>query len=409
MLKSSLKKWVFLSLIILFDLIIGLRTGRQFFFFFFWFLVSLVVICWVWVAAQYFFVRISLVRDIAGRVEEDDYLQVTAVLKNRSFLPLFNLVLEDYLSCAMPKERQKRVLLEFIGPFSKAEIKYSCWCMLRGKYRLGPFFAYIFDPWGLFFLRKKIEVYSDLYVYPQTFHIHRLPALTKGIAPWFGIEAGRSSGDEHEFYGIREYKSGDPIKRIHWLTTARKNRLIVKQFQHQVFYRATIMFNLEGGKNFGQGKESVTEYTIKIAASIAKHLIQRDVSVSLIAHAAEMTQIPFNKGPEHLEDIMKFLAVAQPESRVGLGDIFEEFINYIPEDSTLIVIMPDTDWEYLMSILSLKNKNISMIPLILISSSFLVEGDRQKAVKDVRMSLPAEFGSSPLFFSRGESLEEPFL
>jgi len=409
MLKAFLKKWIFLSLIIVFDLVIGLRTSRQFFFYFFWFLISWVCLCWLWVVTEYFFVKIYLKRSMVRKIEEDDFLEIETLVKNKSLLPIFHLVLEDYLSCATPQERQKRVLLEYIGPKSTLSIKYNCWCPLRGKYNVGPFFLYIFDPWGIFFLKKTYPLPAELYVYPQTFHVHKLPELTKGTAPWFGIETSRVSGDEHEFYGIREYKSGDPIKKIHWLTTARKNKLIVKQFQHQVFYRATIIFNLDKEKNFGQGKESVTEYTIKIAASVAKYLLQRDVSLAVIAHAAEMVQIPFNKGPEHLEDIMKFLAVAQPESRVSLGEIFEEFSNFIPNDSSLIVIMPDTDWEYMLAMLSLQKRDICMVPLILISSSFLANADKKKAIKDVQMNLPQEFGSAPLFFSRGESLEGPFL
>ncbi|MBM3255048.1 MAG: DUF58 domain-containing protein [Candidatus Omnitrophica bacterium] len=409
MLRIFIKKWIFIFLIIIFDLFIGLRTARQFFFFFFWFLISWIAVCWAWLGIEYFFVKLSLNRKIVGKIEEDDFLEVEATLENKSFLPLFNVVLQDYLSCATPQERQKRVSLEFIKPRSFLNIKYNCWCPLRGKYKLGPFFIYIFDPWGLFFLKKQYFIYSEIYVYPQTFHIHKLPELTKGTAPWFGIETSRASGDEHEFYGIREYKYGDPIKRIHWLSTARKNKLIVKQFQHQVFYRVIILFNLDKTKNFGQGKESVTEYTIKIAASVAKYFIERDVSLAVIAHAQEIVQIPFNKGSEHLEDIMRFLAVAQPESRVSLGEVFEEFANYIPNDSSLVVIMPDVDWEYMLAMLSLQKRNVSMIPLILLSSSFLAGVDNQKAMRDIRMSLPQEFGSAPLFFSRGESLEEPFL
>jgi uncharacterized protein (DUF58 family) len=409
MLKASLKKWVFLSIIIIFDLIIGMRTSRQFFFYFFWFLISWVCLCWIWIIVEYFFIKLYLTRVLARRIEEDDSLEVGAVVKNKSMLPVFHLVLEDYLSCATPQERQKRVLLEYIGPKSSLSIKYSCWCPLRGKYKVGPFFIYIFDPWGIFFLKKTYPLHDEVYVYPQTFHIHKLPELIKGTAPWFGIGTSRVSGDEHEFYGIREYKSGDPIKKIHWLTTARKNKLIVKQFQHQVFYRATIIFNLDKEKNFGQGKESVTEYTIKIAASVAKYFLQRDVSLSVIAHAAEMVHIPFNKGPEHLEDIMKFLAIAQPESRVSIGDIFEEFSDYMPNDSSLIAIMPDTDWEYMLAMLSLQKRNISMVPIVLISSSFLASVDKKKVIKDVQMNLRQEFGSAPLFFSCGESLEAPFL
>jgi uncharacterized protein (DUF58 family) len=226
--------------------------------------------------------------------------------------------------------------------------------------------------------------------------------------PWFGIETTHVSGDEDEFFGVREYKEGDPIKRIHWISTARKRRLIVKEFQRQSFQRATIIFNLEKDKNFGEGKECIAEYAVKIAASVARHLIRAGVSAEIIAHVGEIVHIPFNKGPEHLEDIMRFLAIAQAESMVSLAEIFEEFSRYISNDSSLIVIMTDDDWKYMPAILALENRNVSLIPLILIGSTFLYASDGHRITKETKMILHESFNFNPKFFSRGDNLEEVF-
>jgi uncharacterized protein (DUF58 family) len=354
-------------------------------------------------------IRLYLGRRLPTKIEEDDFLGIEAVIENRGVIPLINFVLEDNLSCAIPEERERRILLDYLGAKSSTSIRYSCYCPQRGKYKLGPFSIYIFDPFGLFFIKKKHYVYSEVYVLPQTFNIRKFPILVKGTAPWFGIETSRVSGDEHEFYGVREYKPGDPLKRIHWLSTARKNKLIVKQFQRQVFFRATILFNLSKDRNFGEGKKSVTEYTIKIAASVAKHLLEIGVSLEIIAHVGEIVRIPFNKGPEHLDDIFKFLAVAQAESKVKIDEIFQEFARYIPSDSSLVIIMLDTDWEYLFTMLSLKEKNVSLIPLVLIASSFLYPFvPQQKLIKEAQIKLPKTFEFSPIFFSCGANLEEAF-
>lgn len=411
MLKIFLRKWIFLFVLTIFDLIIALRTSIDFFYFLFWFLVTLVIISFAWVAIGYVSAKLSFQRKIPGKIEEEDALEIETVVDNIGFLPILNLLLEDYLPCAIPTEREKIILLEYFEPKSSLVIKYHCQCPRRGRYKIGPFFIYFFDPLGLFFLKRAYFIYSELYVYPRTFNIKKLPHLVRGTDPWFGIETGRVSGDEHEFYGIREYRDGDPIKKIHWFSTARKNMLIVKQFQHQTFRRATIIFNLEKYKDFGEGKESISEYIIKIAASLAKYLIERDVSLEIIAHTEEIVHIPFNKGPAHLEDIFRFLAIAQAESRVNIGDIFDEFSTHIPGDSTLIVIISDKDWEYLPTMLSLEKKNIFLIPLILVSESFLYPHTKQGIIKDVRIKIPEPQGFDfvPIFFYCRENLEEAFL
>lgn len=344
-----------------------------------------------------------------AKVEEDDILEIETVISNNSFLPILNLVLEDHLTCAILEEREKRFLLRYSGPRSTLSLKYRCQCPRRGRYEIGPFSIYLFDPWSLFFFKKTLFLYSELYVYPRTFNIPKFPPLVKGTVPWFGIETSHIGADEHEFYGTREYKAGDPIKRIHWLSTARKNKLIVKQFQRQVFFRASIIFNLDKDKNFGEGKESVAEYIIKIAASVAKYFIERNVSLELIAHIGEIAHIPFNKGAEHLEDIFRFLAIAQAESRISLDELFQEYAPYIPNDSSLIVIMLDQDWEFLPAMLSLKARNIFLIPLILVASSFLHPSEKQKMIKFPEMKSPHAFDFAPLFFACGDNLEQDFL
>lgn len=407
MLRLFVKKWILLFIIIISTLIIGMKTSILFFHFFFWFLISVVVINFIWIALEYFGVRLYLVRKSISKIEEGDVLEIETLIKNNSLLPVFNLVLEDNLSCA--QEKKKLLLIEYLGTRSSLNLKYNCLCPLRGSYKIGPFTVYFFDPFGIFFLKRTYRIYSQLYVYPRTFDIKKFPDLNRGFLPWFGIQTTQVSGDEDEFFGIREYKEGDPIKRIHWISTARKKTLIVKQFQRQSFFRATIIFNLEKEKNFGVGKEKVAEYIIKIAASVAKYLVEKDISLEIIAHAGEIVYIPFNKGPEYLEDIFKFLAIAQAESRVSLGEIFEEFSLYIPGDTNLIVIMLDTDWEYLSSMLLLRKRNINVIPLVVISSTFLNPFDKEKIVKDIGIKISPTFNLTPIFFSQGDNLEEFFL
>lgn len=390
------------------SLVIGARTSIAFFHFFFWFLTSFAACNLAWLAICYSVARLDLTRDIIHKLEEKDILEAGASIKNNSVLPLFNLVLEDYLPCAEPGERKRRVLIEFLGPKSCLNLKYNCPCPLRGRYAIGPFAVYFFDLFGLFFFKKTFSIYSELYVYPKTFTIRKFPELRKGMLPWFGIETTRASADEDEFFGVREYKEGDPIKKIHWISTARRNRLIVKQFQRHSFFSATIILNLQTDRNSGEGEESVAEYMIKIAASTAKYLISIGVSLEVIAHAGEFIHIPFNKGQEHLEDIMKFLTIAQPESRVSLREIFEESPSSIPDYSSVIVIMPDTEWEFLPSMLLLEKRNITIIPLIIISSTFSHPLGTQRLPQAADMHFPVTSSLRPIFFRRGDNLEDTF-
>ncbi len=411
MVKRFINNWFFIAIIIIFSLIIGLRTKISFFYFFFWFLVSTLTINLGWLTLQFFGARISLTRRNVTKINEDELLDIEITLENRSYLPVFNPILKDNLACAALESRERLILIDYVKAKSTLELKYSCFCPQRGKYNLGPISIYFFDPLGIFFIKKTYYLYSEVYVYPKIFNIKNFPPLAKGILPWFGISTSRTSGDDDEFFGIREYKQGDPIKRIHWPSTARHNKLIVKQFQNQNFAKATIIFDLEKDKNFGQAKDSIAEYTIRIAASVANYLTSRNIPVKIMAHTGEIVNMPFNRGAEHLDDILKFLAGAQVESRVSLAEIFEDFSRYISNENTLIVITLDKDWQELPASLPLDKRNISIIPLILISSSFIdpsATPDKAKIIYDANINFENLLNLNPVFFSRGDNLEDVF-
>ncbi|MBP7836385.1 MAG: DUF58 domain-containing protein [Candidatus Omnitrophica bacterium] len=409
MLKTFYLKWLALGFFFIYSLLIGLKTTQSFFFFFSYFLLSVMAISLAWLLLTYFTAQLHLSRKMISRVTEDEIVEVSTRIHSRGFLPLLNFVLEDNFSCALPGQGKKRFFISFLGAKSSCEIKYTYLCFKRGEYKMGPLVVYFFDPLNIFFFKRSYPVYSGIIVYPQTFRIEKFPPLSRSILPWFGIETARSSGDDDEFYGVREYKDGESVKKIHWVSSARKNKLIVKQYQLQSFFGTTIMFNLEKARNFGEGKEAVVEYMIKIAASVARYLTERGVSIELLAHIGEIVHLPFNKGEEHLENILRILAVAQAESRISFREAFEEFARYIPNDSSLIVVMSDEDYTDLPRMLSLYARGVSLIPLIVVGNTFLPAPDKKEITRQVKLKVAHLVNMHAKFFSQGDNLSEAFI
>lgn len=398
-----------MAVIIGLNFLLAAKTRVPLYFFFFlcavfFAVLSIVSVLWVFALSQ-----LSLTRQHMYKIEEGENLKVTIFLRNWSFFPLVNMVIEDVISCAEDPEKKQRICVDYLPGRSTQSQEFTFFCDKRGLYHFKGFIVYFFDPIGLVYLKRKYLVNTELCVYPKTFTIRKFPQLRKGALPWFGIDTAQSTGDEDEYFGVREYISGDVVNRIHWLSTARHNKLIVKQFQRQNFYRATVLFTLEKGRDYGSGKESVAEYTIKIAASVVKYLIEHNVAVEIIAHTGEFVHIPLSKGAEQMESMFSFFAAAQAQSTIGLGEVFEDYFHYIPDDSNVIVIMLDEDWEYLMRMLPLERRNMYFVPLVLVSSTFKYMVDTPKVVHDVQVKLAGGFNCVPTFISRGDNLEEVFL
>jgi uncharacterized protein (DUF58 family) len=131
------------------------------------------------------------------------------------------------------------------------------------------------------------------------------------------------------------------------------------------------------------------------------------VSIEVISHAGETVHIPFNKGAEHLDAILKFLTIAQPESRVTLLELFETFQRNILEDSSLIVVMTDKNKFFLPAVLSLGVRNVSIVPVILNCATFL-KNYSPKENHDHSMEISEKIKINPIYINRQDNLAEKF-
>jgi len=403
------KKGLILFGMFCFISILAWKTGINLFYFLAVFVLSLIVLDLLFIFFQLYIGNIEIHRYISNAAIEDDILNVKLDVKNRGFMPKYYLLLEDLFSAGFGGEKRQRLLLEKIKDKQKISITYKGKCFKRGLYRIGPLTVFFCDLLGIFFKSKRYKLYSQLIVYPKMFKIYHFPPLVKGNISSVGIGTRRVSSDAFEFFGIREYRPGDPIKRIHWRSTARLGTLVVKEYERYGACNVTIFLDLMKSNNIGSGKETTLEYAIKVAASCAKFLIDRGgVLVQLMAHGIGPAIYPFNKGEFHLAEILKFLATAEAEGHVSLSELLSVRSDLLPVYSTVMLIMNDTDSDVLTNIAELKARNISVIPVILLTPTFRYF-EKPEVVKSQKIKLLANLGVDSFFISQGDSLEEIFL
>ena len=403
--------FIFFNIVVIFLSLLNRKLNTFFLYFWLWGLIVFEIIDIIFLIVQLLQRnKIRLARTAPDSVTEDDLANVEFTVKNVSPLPVYNICIEDSLG-AVSKEKTKKFFLSSIPKKGSRNLTYDIQCAKRGKYILGPIKIYFFDILGMLSFSRRSPVYSTLYVYPRTFAVPTFPPLTKGNLPWFGVETRRVSGDEDEFFGTREYRQGDPIRRIHWLSTARKGQLIVKEFQSFSFYKATVVFVLNKEENEGQGKESVAEYTVRIASSVSKYLLKNNISLEIVAHAGKMFHLPANRGIQYLDETMKFFASVKPESRVRIGELAREFSPAVASDSTLIVITTDKSLDDLSQFLFLGSYNIAIIPILILSSTFredAIAEDKPMYLQRVSFAAFEKTGLSPFLVSKGDNLERLF-
>jgi len=354
--------------------------------------------------------KITITREVQEKVTEGESLSLKMFIHNQGRLPPLNLSIDDFLGCDSENPNRK-FFFDWLKPRSKYTVKYKCICHKRGKYDIGPIKGVFSGFIGLFLVEKTYGLKTQVYVYPRTFNIKEIPPLTRGYLPWFGVETTAISGDSHEFFGVREYKSGDSVKRIHWLSTAKKNTLIVKEFERVNFHQVSIVFVLNKDVNVGLERESVCEYMIKIAVSLAKYFTEKNICLEILAHTGRIAYFPSNRGAGYLEELFKFFAGVDIESKIKMSDFLQESSEWILSDTTVFLLLTEQDIDSALQVLSLKDRNISVVALIILSATFkpgIITEKESNALKEKVTKGLSAAQAKVLIFSKGDNLSADF-
>ncbi len=228
------------------------------------------------------------------------------------------------------------------------------------------------------------------------------------------METAKISGDSHEFFGVREYQRSDLKSRIHWPLTARHNALIVKEFERSAAQEVTIILDLKKGHDIGMGKDTTLEYSVKIAGSVARYLLDKGVFVQLVGYGKKEEIIYLGRGESHMHRILEYLAMVKADGGTALSKALEETAFIVPNQSTLIALLLDSDMDSLSSLVQFKVRGIKLILVVFAAQTFgkLQEEDIEKhydkesskKFDDLLLSLEARVYR----VSKGDKLEEKF-
>ena len=105
-------------------------------------------------------------------------------------------------------------------------------------------------------------------------------------------------GEGMDFHGVREYQPGDPLRRVHWATSARRGKLAVVEFERAYQQDVCIVIDLLKGTNYGSGRDSTLEYAVKVAATLADRTLRAGGGVKLITQNDNLTVKPRESDPE---------------------------------------------------------------------------------------------------------------
>ena len=175
--------------------------------------------------------RFKAERKTPERFSNGDLNTISVSLENNySFAVTIELIDE------LPKQLQIRdfKLRHSLEPNKKKTISYTLRPTERGEYHFGSLNVFVNSVIGLVSKRYRFNTNTMVPTYPSFVQLKKydLFAISNNLQE-YGIKKIRRIGHTMEFEQIKEYVSGDDLRTINWKATAKKNQLMVNQFQDE--------------------------------------------------------------------------------------------------------------------------------------------------------------------------------
>jgi uncharacterized protein (DUF58 family) len=175
--------------------------------------------------------------------------------------------------------------------------------MVRGEFPRERVAAASAFPFGLRDARRAVESERRLLVWPRTYPVG--PPPVRGTEEDQEGRAHRNvAGSGGDVTGVRPYRPGDPVRRIHWRQTAKHDRLVV--CERQALTRDEILLVLDTRLDVHTpGRNGSAEWSIRIAASFARGWLEAGARVGL---AWSGGAVPVASGAAQIPRVMDALA-----------------------------------------------------------------------------------------------------
>ncbi len=388
--RSLERSWVLIFALII--VVLGAITiGHSLFFNLSYLFGAILFFSFLWAWLNLHWVRLTR-QTRASQVHVGGFIEERLIVKNTGPLPKLWLQVKD--SSALPLHKSSRVVSN-IGPKRQQSWHVRTPCYLRGRFMLGPITLFSSDPFGLFPLKKDLpeNFVSYVVVYPQAVGI---PGFQPPVGELIGGEAlrRRTHYVTTNVSGIREYVFGDSFNRIHWASTARTGRIMVKEFELDPVADIWLFLDMEKRVQAGVLYDQITlpalpevhwekipefelppsteEYAVAATASLSRHFIQQNRNVGLITYSdnqhREVAQS--DRGERQLTRIYEMLAVTQANGNIPLAEVLAAETMRLSRNTTVIIVTSSTELDWVAAARNLNSRGVRVTVVLINPGSF---------------------------------------
>jgi uncharacterized protein (DUF58 family) len=297
--------------------------------------------------------EVVAVRSISReRMATGQVVEVELFLRNRG-PPLDLVEVADLLPREFAVVRGTNHAVVSLGVGGTLRLAYAIRSEVKGDFVLGPVRARSFDPLALGTEDARVNVTSRIIVAPAMENLRRVPIRPRKTRPWFGQVPSRRIGASTEFWGVREYVSGDEVRRINWKASARRDRLYTNEYEGEQSGDVVIVVDARREAFVGTAADNPIEHGVRAALGVAESVLAAKNRAGLIVQRQVLDVVPLAFGRKQLYRILEHLIHVRPGGEWPFNYVGHALSRFFPRDCLVLLITPLTDRSALVGVMGL--------------------------------------------------------
>jgi len=340
--------------------------------------------------------EITIRREFNKRFAIGDGTEVNLKIENNT-PNAFKIIIKDENPAEMKLTGQREGFVS-LPPQSTANFIYELTPVNRGHFEFGKTIVRHLSKLRLVWIQNEIKTEAAVKVYPNMRRAREIELAALGAKSLVAVNRRAIlRGEGRDFESLRDYVRGDELRHLSWTATARRGKLVTRQYQ--IERDQTIIIALDAGRLMTGRIENETKFDTAIQAALAlmSAAARGGDNVGILVFGRRIKKfLPPKKGTEQFEGVLEALHDVEPEMVEPSYSRAFQFISANVKRRSFVVILTDLvdeegSKELLASLKLLRPRHLPLVVTI---------GDR-----DLRMVVQNDPDSAKSLFTQSVAEE----
>ncbi|MFL7790704.1 MAG: DUF58 domain-containing protein [Anaerolineae bacterium] len=229
--------------------------------------------------------QVQVSRELSSNRTPKD-IPVTVKLSVANSGPLLEeLLVEDILPRGIEVVDGEPRILATLGPGETVAVEYTIKGKRRGIFTFRGACLTASESLGIFRRQETLPIPAQLIVAPEAPKLHKLPIRPLRTRATAGPIPARQGGSGVDFFGVREYQPGDPLRWVNWRVSARHHRsLFTNEFEQERIADVGLILDARRRTDIRLNGHALFENSVRATASLAETFLGDGNRVGLLVY-----------------------------------------------------------------------------------------------------------------------------